>query len=199
MDQNNCNTKKKKYQKVWTVVLNNRKGRTIKECPEEVQNQANYGHWEMDSVVGSSKMYLWAMTEWKTRKELIFKMKSKIQQCVIAGIDKLEWKHGNKFGKIFKSITMNNGEEFLDMAGLERSCINQDKQRTTCYYTNPYSVWECGSNGVANKLIWRFTPKGSNIDKLTKKGVKRIERWMNNYPRRIFGYWSANQIATQLN
>ena len=29
----------------------------------------------------------------------------------------------------------------------------------------------------------------------TNKDVKRIETWMNNYPRKILGYKSPNQIA----
>jgi len=44
-------------------------------------------------------------------------------------------------------------------------------------------------------IIRRFVPKGFNIGKLTNKDVKRIENWMNNYPRKILGYKSPNQIA----
>jgi len=40
--------------------------------------------------------------------------------------------------------------------------------------------------------IRRFVPKGTDIGKLSKVDVKRIERWMNNYPRRILGYKSPN-------
>jgi IS30 family transposase len=58
----------------------------------------------------------------------------------------------------------------------------------------PGSAGERGSNEVANKLIRRFVPKGTNIDKLTKTDIKRIEHWMNNYPRRMFGYRTANEI-----
>ena len=77
---------------------------------------------------------------------------------------------------------------------LEASCLKAGAKRTTCYYAHPYSAWERGSNEVSNKLIRRFVPKGTNIDRLTKTDIRRIEHWMNNYPRRMFGYKTANDI-----
>ena len=35
----------------------------------------------------------------------------------------------------------------------------------------------------------------AEIGQLTSKELQRIEDWVNNYPRRIFGYKSANQMA----
>ncbi len=57
------------------------------------------------------------------------------------------------------------------------------------------ALGERGSNENANKLIRRFIPKGTDIGKLTHKDVKRIEEWINNYPRKIHGYRSANEMA----
>ena len=148
----------------------------------------------MDIVVGSTKTCLLVMTERKSRKELIFKIPSKHQKHVKEVIDKLEKKYKGRFKEYFKSITMDNGSEFLDSEGLERSCIKPGEKRTECYYAHPYSAWERGSNENANKLIRRFIPKGTDIGKLTQRDIKRIELWMNNYPRRIFGYKTANDI-----
>jgi IS30 family transposase len=185
--------KKRKHRKIRSVALKNLRGRSIEQRPEEVNTREEYGHWEMDLVVGSGKCSLLVMTERKTRKELIFKIPSKEQKYVIKVLDRLERKYRSRFKDIFKSITMDNGSEFLNSTGMERSCLNPTKRRTTCYYAHPYSAWERGSNENANKLIRRFVPKGSNIGKLTNKDVQRIENWMNNYPRRIFGYRSANE------
>jgi IS30 family transposase len=149
----------------------------------------------MDTVVGSGKACLLVLTERKTRQELIFKLRAKMQKYVIEVIDRLERKYKKQFPEFFKTITMDNGGEFLDMLGLQRSCRKAGKERTTCYYAHPYSAWERGSNENANKLIRRFLPKGTNIDKLTAKHVCDIQFWMNNYPRRILGYKTPNQIA----
>ena len=186
---------KRKYRQVRKVALNNTKGRSIEERPPEIENREEYGHWEMDCVIGSGKACLLVLTERKSRQELLFKLAAKTQKYVIDTIDQLERKYKTAFNHKFKSFTMDNGGEFLDMASLERSCIKPNKKRTTCYYAHPYSAYERGSNENQNKLIRRFVPKNSNIDKLTKRDIRRIENWMNNYPRRIFAYKSANQIV----
>jgi IS30 family transposase len=187
--------KKRGYKRVRKVALNNTKGRSIEERPPEIDNREEYGHWEMDCVIGSGKSCLLVLTERTRREEIILKMPAKTQACVKRELDGLERKYKRKFSEKFKSFTMDNGGEFLDMKGLEASCLKKNRQRTTCYYAHPYSAWERGSNENQNRLIRRFIPKGFNIDKLLKSDVKRIESWMNNYPRKIFGYKSANQLA----
>ena len=186
--------KKRDYKPIRRIALNNIKGRSIEERPVETESRNELGHWEMDCVVGSGKACLLVMTERKSRKELIFPMESKTQACVLEVMDKLEKQHKTKFSTIFKSITMDNGSEFLDMAGLEKSCINPSKPRTICYYAHPFSSWERGSNENANRLIRRFIPKGARLEDFSHSDIKRIERWINNYPRRIFNYKNAFQI-----
>lgn len=186
--------KKRKCQRVRKVALNNLKGRSIDERAEGINRRKGTGDWEMDCVVGKGKACLLVMTERTSRKELIFKLKARKQECVKEILDKLERKHKGRFSEIFKSITMDNGGEFLNCEALEASCLNPKKKRTICYYAHPYSAWERGSNEVANKLIRRFVLKGTNIDRLTKADIRRIEHWMNNYPRRMFGYRTANEM-----
>jgi IS30 family transposase len=190
------NRKKRKYRSVRKVALNNLKGRSIEERPAAVGHREEFGHWEMDLVVGSGKACLLALTERTSRKELIFKIPDKRQQSVEEALDKLERKHRSKFKERFKSITMDNGSEFLNTERLENSCIQEGEKRTICYYAHPYSAWERGSNENANKLIRRFIPKGTDIGKFTARDIRRIERWINNYPRRIFEYRTANEIYT---
>jgi len=187
--------KKRGYKRVRKVALNNTEGRSIEERPPEIETREEYGHWEMDCVVGRGKACLLVLTERMSRKEIVLKMAAKTQACVKLELDRLERKYKRNFSKKFKSFTMDNGCEFLDMQGLEASCLNAKTRRTICYYAHPYSAWERGSNENQNKLIRRFVPKGSNIDKLSKRDVKRIEIWMNNYPRRILGYKTPNQLA----
>jgi IS30 family transposase len=91
---------------------------------------------------------------------------------------------------VFKTITADNGSEFLDSEALKKAA-----KCTEIYYAHPYSSWERGSNENGNRILRRFVPKGTDIGKLTAKELQRIEDWVNNYPRKIFGYKSANQIA----
>ena len=98
----------------------------------------------------------------------------------------------------FKTITVDNGVEFSDAEGLEKSRRNK-KKRTKVYYCHPYSSCERGSNENANRLIRRHIPKGVNFDKKSKTEIKEIETWINNYPRKIFEYDTAeNQFINEM-
>jgi len=187
--------KKREYKR--TVALNNTRGRSIEERPKTVESREEQGHWEMDCVSGKqgTSACLLVLTERVSRQELIFKLPSKTQESVVGVMNDLERGHKDSFRERFKSFTMDNGSEFLNMQSLEQSCLNPGQQRTTCYYAHPYSAYERGSNENANKLIRRFIPKGSDIGNYSNEDVKRIEHWMNNYPRRILGYRTANQVA----
>jgi len=90
---------------------------------------------------------------------------------------------------------VDNGSEFLNSKALERSVKRPGIKRFKLYYAHPYSSWERGSNENANKLIRRFIPKGTDIGKYRHKDIQRIENWMNNYPRKIHGYKTANEMA----
>jgi IS30 family transposase len=189
--------KKRKYQKV-RIPHKNLKGTSIEDRPNSIEDRSEYGHWEMDCVVGKqggSGAALLVLSERKSREEIIYKMLNKTQECVLKVLDTLEKKHGLKFNEKFKTITVDNGSEFLDFKNIERSIRNPAQQRVKVYYAHPYSSWERGTNENANKLIRRFIPKGTDMGKLSQSMIKRIETWMNNYPRKIFGYKSAQEMA----
>lgn len=192
--------KKRKHSRVRTAT-NNTKGTSISLRDESIDNRNEYGHWEMDTVVGKkgTNTVLLVLTERKTREEKIRKIKNKSQYCVVKELDKIERKIGSKeFRRLFKTITCDNGCENLDFVGIERSVLTK-KNRTKVYYAHPYSAWERGSNENANKLIRRFIPKGADIGKFSHERIKMIEHWINNYPRRIFNGLSANMMIQKLN
>ena len=171
------------------------KGTSIEKRPD-ISDRHEFGHWEMDSVVGpqgKSKASLLVLTERKTRKEIIVKLKDHTAASVVRALDMLERKIGAKFYAIFKSITVDNGTEFADCSGMERSKRNKHP-RTKVYYCHPYSSWERGSNENQNRLIRRHIPKGVNFDNKTREEIRKIEEWINNYPRRMFGYHSSEEL-----
>jgi len=179
--------KRRKYEKI-RPAYNNKNGRSIEERPLEILKRLEPGHWEMDTVVGKGKTCLLVLSERMYRKEMIIKLKSRSQTEVVKALDKLERRWGKrKFRSTFKSITSDNGGEFLSQEGIEISCLNPKKKRTIMYYCHPYSAWERGTNENANRLIRRFIPKGANIAEYTEKEIKRIEHYMNNYPRKLLG------------
>jgi len=192
------NKKKGTYKKV-RIAHKNLKGTSIEARPEEIDSRAEYGHWEMDCVVGKrggSGAVLLVLTERKTKQEIILKMADKTQASVLKAINGLERKYGRKFRKMFRSITTDNGVEFLDYKALEKSVLKSNQQRIKLYYAHPYSSWERGTNENSNKLIRRFIPKGTDIGQISDREIQQIEYWMNHYPRRIFGYKTAVDMAS---
>lgn len=192
--------KKQKYDKI-RQALNNTKGTGISERSKEVENREEYGHWEMDTVVGKKRTstVLLVLTERKTREEIIRKIESKSQYCVVRELNKIERKLGSKkFRETFKTITCDNGCENLDYDGIEQSVLTKQR-RTKVYYAHPYSAWERGSNENANKLIRRFIPKGTDIGEFSHERIEMIEQWINNYPRRLFDGKSSNMVKEHIN
>lgn len=188
--------KKRNYHHIRTAITNV-KGTSIADRPVEIDSREEVGHWEMDTVVGKqgTKTTLLVLSERSLRKELIFKLTGKTQAEVTRVLNGLERIMGRvAFAEKFKSITTDNGCEFLDFESIEKSLFSKNKARTKMYYAHPYSSWERGTNENINKMIRRFIPKGVDIAKYSKKEIKRIEHWINNYPRKILAGLSANMM-----
>jgi IS30 family transposase len=169
-------------------------GKSIDQRPENISVRKEFGHWEMDTVKGKqgvSKSCLLVLSERKTRKELVYKMEDQGSASVVKRINWLERQLGKGFSQLFKSITMDNGVEFSDVAGLEKSQYS-DKKRTELFYCHAYSSWERGTNENINKMVRRKIPKGADTDIFSEEFIRETERWINNYPRRLFSGQSAN-------
>lgn len=191
----------KKKKRESSVALNNTKGRSIEKRDPAVLDRDAYGHWEMDTVAGGQgkgKACLLVLSERMSREEIIMKLGNKQSASVVHALDILEKRYGSKgFREKFKTITCDNGVEFLDGEGIERSCLTKTS-RTTLYYCHPYSAYERGTNENINRLIRRFFPKGISFDPVTRKEVKMVEDWVNNYPRKILGGISSNSYRKNL-
>lgn len=186
--------KRKKHKKSSVKRIAHPKLPSIEERPEEINERKESGHWEMDLIVGKkgTKPTLLTLTERKTRREMIFKLPDKRAITIRKVFDNLEKKYKD-FKTRFKSITTDNGSEFLEFDKLTES-IHGGK-RFDIYYCHSYASWEKGSNENHNRMIRRFFPKGTDFSKVTKKEVEKVERWMNNYPRKILGWKTPLQAA----
>lgn len=189
--------KKKKKNKKVQAQKRASAGESIENRPDEVKDRETFGHWEMDTVKGKrgvTKSCMLVLTERKTRDEIIFKMKDQKAESVVDALDRLERKWGDMFYKVFRSITVDNGVEFSDYEGMERSILRPGEKRTFLFYCHPYSSWERGSNENQNKLIRRHIPKGEDFDEKQDRDIEYIENWINNYPRGIFGYRTSAEL-----
>jgi len=179
---------KKKTKREQRMAYTNKTGKSITERPPKAEDRKEYGHWEIDTVVGgvgASSFCLLVLTERTTRRQIIIRIRDRTQKSVIRALNKLEKRADNIFVNM-KSLTSDNGCEFLDSDAIEQSALDPKRKRVNLYYAHPYSSFERGSNENANRLIRRFIPKGADIGKYTLAEIQAIEDWMNQLPRKLF-------------
>jgi transposase, IS30 family len=159
-------------------------GKSIEERPASIQERTEFGHWEIDTVLGSRTKgsALLTLTERQTRMEHIFKIDQKSIEGVDKAIQALKARYGEHFPAIFKSITSDNGSEFSTLAQ------SIDCEQVEIYYTHPYTSCERGTNERHNGLIRRFIPKGKSIDDIHDTLILYVENWCNTLPRKILNY-----------
>ena len=168
---------------------------SIVDRPANILERSEYGHWDMDMVVGpqeGSGAVLLTLTERRTRQELIFKLPDKRAASVRAVFDKLE-RTTPDFYQRFKTLTTDNGPEFLEHDLLIKSVLGGE--RFTVFYCHSYAAWEKGTNEVHNRMIRRWFPKGTDFAKISQRKIKAVERWMNHYPRKILGWKTPAEAA----
>jgi len=189
--------KRRSYKTVVRVTTKNRRAQSIEDRPKEINGRSEYGNWEGDTVKGcrGSKAALLTLTERKTRQQIIIKVSQATHEAVQSALDRLETKLGSQFKVKFKSITFDNGSEFLNWESLEASILKEGAKRTAIYFAHSYSSWERGTNENHNRMIRRFVFKGLDIGGFSDEEIKTIEDWMNNYPRRILGYNTPKQAT----
>ena len=189
--------RKQRKKSVRRVAKRISRGLSIIQRPAEVETREEFGHWEIDLVVGTirgSNAALLTLVERKHRRLIIRKIPDKTQASVLKALRGIERQYGaRRFRRIFRTITADNGSEFLDFEALEASEFSQ-QQRTQIFYAHPYSSWERGSNENANRIIRRFVAKGRDIAHFTKIRISEIEAWINDYPRRILDFMTPNEL-----
>ena len=188
-------SKKRTYKKVKRASRAS-KGDSIERRPEYINNREEPGHWEMDCVEGKkgSKRTLLVMTERVTRHEIAIPMRDQTAASVVDALDRLERKYGvRRFKQVFQSITVDNGHEFMDCAGMERSITGRG-ERTHLYYCHPRYPGERGSNEKQNQMIRWFFPKGTDFRTVSARSLQKAIDWINNYPRRILDWHSSAEL-----
>ena len=176
---------KKKYKHI--------KGTSIDQRPSYINERTEFGHWEGDTVIGiknKKDSALFTLVERKTRYLITIKVKDKGADSIYRAINKLEKEYGDRFSKIFKSITFDNGVEFSRFKDIEIKKGSKVK-RTTVYFAHPYSSWERGSNERHNKFLRVFVKKGTPINNYSKSFIDYANRMINIMHKKVLNYKSS--------
>lgn len=175
---------KKRKVKKKRVLIPNRVG--IEERNAGANNRSRYGHWEDDAVV-SGKQGKGSLSTSSERKSKLLR----ITKCNSMSPKE----HSKAHEKVIKthkvlSKTFDNGIENAYHEELHSSGVKT-------YFCESYSSWQKGGIENANKMIRRYIPKGTNISKISKKYIQWVEDRINKKPRKILGYRTALEVATE--
>lgn len=165
-------------------------GDSIDKRPESIESREEFGHWEIDSVIGSqseSEPSVLTLVERKLRYSVWMKIDDHTASSVQNALGKLFSSYGEKASEVFKTITGDNGSEFTRLSELKEKDIS-------VFFTHPYSSWEKGTNERHNGLLRRFIPKGKPISDYTAEEILFIADWANSLPRKILGYHTPEEL-----
>ncbi len=157
----------------------------ISERPEDADTRATIGHYEMDTVVSSAKGKggTLCLHDRKTRRYCFEKINAISQAEVVRALKRLR-RRGCLLG--VKSVTTDNGCEFLDQAKLEKTI------KCKVYYTRAYASYEKGGIENCNRLFRRWFPKGTDFSRIGDDELRKVESLINNMPRKILGGKTPN-------
>ena len=165
-------------------------GRSYEDLKQEEQTGRKERIGQMDTVIGTpgGKLLLTLLNK-ETSFLFGIPVENKKQETIIEQLDKIETTIGDKFKLILEKILTDNGPEFLNYAGIEKSAIKEGK-RISLYYANPYASYEKGMIENQHRLIRYFYPKGTDFSKYKNSDIiEKINR-INNYPRKKLN-WST--------
>jgi len=160
--------------------------RSIKERPSQVQKRRQAGHWEADTVVSRKSLAaIGVILERKARYVKLAKLKRKSAHLLRAAINR-------RLGRIprhmRRTITYDNGSE-----NTEHLLVNK-RIGTESFFCEPYHSYEKGSVEQVIGLLRRWIPKGYDLAKVSSQQLKKIEKRINNRPRKCLQYSTPSNI-----
>ena len=164
-----------------------KKDRSIELRPDYINNRKEFGHFEMDLVLGKQGKdteCLLTLTERKTRFEIVIKLNNKSSSEVIGAINSIKEHLKGYSSEIFKSITTDNGSEFSRYEEIEEIL------GTMIYFCHPGASYEKGTNERHNGMLREYIPKGSDISKYSAEDLDRIVSKLNDLERKKLNYYT---------
>lgn len=165
-------------------------GDSIDDRPKEIDTRMEFGHWEIDSVLGKKgkdEPVVVTIVERKLRKSLWMKAADHSAEAMQTAVKNAIDYFGDQYREVFKSITADNGSEFAMLSELKELGI-------PVYFTHPYASFEKGTNECHNRMLRRFIPKGRSINDYSADDILIFGDIINNLPRKILGYYTPDEL-----
>jgi IS30 family transposase len=159
--------------------------RPLSERPLHIEARRQVGHWECDTVIGTShKGAVVTMVERKSGYAVMAKVEKKTSELVSSAIvDKLK-----PMAARVKTLTFDNGKEFAAHAHIDQQL------RSTAYFARPFTSWERGSNENLNGLLRQYIPKKRAMSTVSDEEIRMIQNRLNNRPRKRLGFKTPSEV-----
>jgi IS30 family transposase len=162
---------------------------SIAERPVAAQDRREPGHWEYDSVVSSkrsgSTSALAVACERSTRL-VTATLVPNLRPAPFAETIAHQLRRAH-----VATLTTDNGIENRHHAVVSK------KTGAPVFFTDPYSSWQKGGVENANKMLRRYFPKGTDFSTVKQADVVNALTRINNKPRKILGYKSSLEVASE--
>lgn len=152
--------------------------RHISERPAIVETRCQPGHWEIDTVMGTTSACVVTLVERQSGYLLVGKMRARTTAELNRATFALMCRHPARF----RTITADNGTEFHDYKTLE------EVTGVPFYFATPHHSWERGTNENTNGLLRQYLPKGTSLAALTQSRCDTIAETLNIRPRKRHAY-----------
>ena len=164
--------------------------RNISLRAPQVNERQQIGHWEGDTIhfPKHQKMCVTTLVERKSRYICLHKNNNKKSATIIDPICKIIQSMPKK---LWATLTLDQGREFMDFRSLERLT------RCKIYFCDPHSPWQRGSNENMNGRLRRYLPKKFCIDSFSQEALDQIAFRVNNTPRKCLGYLTPMEVMKE--
>lgn len=117
-------------------------------------------------------------------------------RAVVGGLDRLELQLGlDLFKECFPLILTDNGHEFADIGGMERSSTVDRLRRTSIFFCEPNRSDEKGSCENNHKHIRYVIPKGTSLEPYDQSRITLMMNHVNSLKRKSLGGKCPFEIA----
>jgi IS30 family transposase len=157
--------------------------------PDVINRRRRYGDWEGDTIVGKGR-----------RSELVTLVERKSGYTRIGRGDDMSATTTRRVmtrrmkglhASLRRSMTFDNGKEFAEHGKFAKACD------LDVYFALPYRSWQRGTNENTNGLLRQFFPKGTDFSRISHHEVARVERLLNERPRKRLGYKSPAKVLAK--
>ena len=157
----------------------------ISERPPGAENRSRVGHFEGDTVMGSSKdrHCLLTLVDRKTGFVLIGKLENRtVEETNRKAIELIQ-----RARRRVRTITVDHGTEFHGYKTVEAAT------GARFYFATPYHSWERGTSENTNGLIRQYFPRGHSLKHITQEDCDAVAQALNSRPRKRLHYLTPEE------